>query len=138
MNRNFSAWLVAVCIASTSIGPALAESEASTPHSKGFSIDWRDMPRRAAGFVVGSVVGTPVCLVKRLAINEAAGAHALVGQKTKSLFLLVPAGIGWLPYAAIGSTVEAPCYSVRNSWLAKEPFGQEQFSLEKDSCEPLP
>ena len=123
-----------VLLVTGSILPARAEAdgnsskpELKTSSSKGAPVRAGERPLKVLGFLAGTVGGTPVCLVKRLANDEVEGTRALVG-KSRSLFLLVPAGVFWLPFAGIAGVLEAPFYSMQNSIVSK-PFSKEQFSL---------
>jgi len=87
------------------------------------------IPAKAAGFVAGAVIGTPICLVRKFKEEEVAGVRGMIGE-SKNPLLVIPAGVFWLPCSTLYSTMESPVYAVRNSWKSDKPFSKEQFSLD--------
>jgi hypothetical protein len=88
-------------------------------------------PLCIAGFTCGTIVGTPICFVRKLPSEVRNLAHGFVGSITdcESKFLLIPAGIAWLPFAGTAALMEAPVYACKGAYMAEKPFSKEQFSL---------
>ena len=105
---------------------ASASSGTQSSSTKGSSA--KGSPAMVAGVILGSIVGTPVCFVRRLKHDEVQGTQGITGDSENKL-LLVPAGAFWLTFALATSIMEAPVYAFRNSWMAEKPFSKEQFSL---------
>ena len=151
MTKNFIAALAAICVASLYIYPVWADSDpanspsaASSPSTANPTSsagspsaasstkapgNWASLPKKTIAFLVGAVVGTPICAVRK-SIDEAKdGTHGMVGETDKKQ-LIIPATLFWLPFAVVTGTLEAPCYAVINSLEnADKPFSKEQFSL---------
>lgn len=117
MNKNISAIFAVACLAMT-----------STPQAWAASSGGDEFPEKAAGFVVGSVVGTPICMVRRFMRREVELSRALSCNSNNLLFL-VPCGLVSIPVAAFGGAVEGPGYSIHNAFAAETPFSKDQFSL---------
>jgi hypothetical protein len=86
------------------------------------------LPKRALGLVCGTVVGTPVCVVRKSIDEEAYAVNGMVSDTSKKKARML-AGFFWLPFAVFTGAVEAPVFAARNSLKAEEPFSKEQFSL---------
>ena len=80
------------------------------------------------GVCLGTAVGLPVCLFRRLGHDIVEGAHGMVGD-TNNKLLLVPAAALWSPLAFCTAAMECPVYAIRDAWMAEKPFSKEQFSL---------
>ena len=86
------------------------------------------LPKKALGLVVGAIVGTPVCVVRKTIDEEKYGINGMIGTSDKKS-AQVAAGIFWAPFALFTGTVESPVYATIHSLNADEPFSKEQFSL---------
>lgn len=92
-----------------------------------------DLGTRLASFVVCTVVGTPIALVRRTGIEIAQGNHDLVGDPDtwyRKIGVVMP-GFLAVPYGAVSGGIGGPLYAVKNAWVASgdEPFGKEAMSL---------
>jgi hypothetical protein len=106
-----------------------AATPAAAPKSMGARIaSW---PLCIAGFTCGTIVGTPICFVRKLPAEVRNLAHGFVGSITEkeSKLLLIPVGIAWLPFAGTAALMEAPVYAFKDAYMAEKPFSKEQFSL---------
>lgn len=103
-------------------------SSAAASASKKPSATKAPLPRRLLGVVVGAVVGTPVCLVRKTIDEEKYGIAGIIGTNNNKA-VVTTAGVFWLPFAFMTGTVESPVYATLNSLNAEEPFSKAQFSL---------
>ncbi len=88
-------------------------------------------PLSIAGFACGTVVGTPICFVRKLPSEWHNLAYGFTGSITdnQNKLLSIPAGIAWLPFSATAALMEAPVYAFKDAYMAEKPFSKEQFSL---------
>lgn len=115
----------------TASSPVLADESVATTSSLGPS-STPSAHKRILGAVIGTVIGTPICAVRRIAYNETYGVHGMVGN-TDNRVAIVSAGAFWLPFSVVIGAVEAPCYSFKHSVCnTAKPFSKEQFSLGAD------
>ena len=85
--------------------------------------------KRVLGIVVGTVVGTPVCVVRKTIDEEKYGINGMIGTSNNKK-AQVAAGLFWAPFAVFTGAVESPAYAAINSLNATdEPFTKSQFSL---------
>src|SRR4029453_11946619 len=82
MKKNFIAAIAAVCAASLSTYPACADPASGQQSGKG-SADGSSWPKKAIGFVVGAVVGTPICAFRRAIDEQKAATDYMVGNTDK-------------------------------------------------------
>jgi len=110
---------------------AVAQSPSNQPPTKTSSS--ADAATRSASFVVGSVGGTPVALVRRTWDMTDAGAKQWTKEvfHTQNKIVLIPARLVTVTYALVFSVGEAPFWSLRNAWKhsADQPFSKDVFSL---------
>jgi len=116
--------------------PASAVTPVSTPtanaaDSKGVGARLASWPVCIAGFACGTIVGTPICFFRKLPSEIHNLAYGFVGSITdnQSKYLLIPAGIAWLPFSGTAALMEAPVYAFKDAYMAEKPFSKEQFSL---------
>lgn len=104
-------------------GPKLADGS-SNPYPGGDSD--ASPAARAAGFLVGTIIGTPVAMVRSSLTDLKRGSEELSGHNGGA----VGGGIGVLlfPWTAIGGLVQGPFYSMENAWRF-EPFTKDSFSM---------
>lgn len=110
---------------------AAATTPATAPAPKSMGARVASWPLCIAGFTCGTVVGTPICFVRKLPSEVKNLAHGFVGSITdhESKFFLIPVGIFWLPFAGTAALMEAPVYAFKDAYMAEKPFSKEQFSL---------
>lgn len=103
---------------------------AKTASSKSSSGGSAAVPARFASFVVGSVVGTPVAMVRKSKQEIVTATRDLVGD-TNNKFLLGAGGFLGVPAGLISGFFEGPVYGVMDAWKgsADEPFSAETFSM---------
>ncbi len=95
----------------------------------GKKINWATLPFKSVAFAVGAVVGTPICMARKIVDEEKDGIKGCVGDTDKQHMRII-AGMFWLPFAATVGAAEAPVYSTINSLVnADKPFSKDQFSL---------
>lgn len=87
-------------------------------------------PERLSSFACCSVLGVPICMVRRFYYETRNGARDLVGEHKNPASMAAASALS-LPYAAVGAILEGVPYSILHSWRgsAVEPFGKEAFSL---------
>ncbi|MBX9724477.1 MAG: hypothetical protein K2X81_23910 [Candidatus Obscuribacterales bacterium] len=116
------------------IMPCQADAKASGSSKQ--SSNWTSFPKKTIGFCIGSIVGIPVCCVRKPIDEEKYG----VGQMTHDsddARVKIPAKIFYFPMAAASGILEAPFSSVKNSWQNRdEPFSKAQFSLGEEKPAP--
>jgi hypothetical protein len=114
--------------AAKEVKPAKTAKTAKTASSK--SGGTAAGPARFASFVVGSVVGTPVAMVRKTKQEIITATKDLVGD-TNNKFLLGAGGILGVPAGIVSGFFEGPVYGVVDAWKgsADEPFSAESFSL---------
>lgn len=125
-----------------SIAPILTKSPdpvAATPSSAAANVTSNrkplrlsSIPKSIAGCCLGFIVGTPVCFAKKLpqeAMEEARGFVGTIAKNEDNKYLVGPAFVMCLAPAGLITLLDAPMYSLRNSWMADKPFSKEQFSL---------
>jgi hypothetical protein len=121
--------LAMATIISLCASPAFAVSNAEGDTKGKEPANWSAVPKKTLALVVSSFAGVPIAMVRRYAHAEVDGAHGMVGD-TENKFLLIPAGILWLPFAACLGVMEAPGCALKNSFYNfDKPFSKEQFSL---------
>lgn len=135
LREIFVAILCAILSASTG---ALADTEQSPsatakprPNKSALS-HLMSLPVSLAGVCAGVAVGTPICYVRKLHQEVRESSHGLAGSIVNDenhKFLLIPAGLVWLPVSLVITTLEAPGYALKDAWMADKPFSKEQFSL---------
>lgn len=89
------------------------------------------VPKHVLGFVAGSLVGTPICVVRKFKDEEVNGIEGTVG-KDANVVVKAGAALFWMPMSMFATALEAPVFAIKNSWMAEEPFSKEQFSLGED------
>lgn len=113
--------------------PVMADQSppSSTATKKSRAAGLAKMPLHLVGFCAGTVIGTPICALRKFPQEMNEGGHGFIGSITDSdnKLWLIPGGILWLPFAMVTSTMEAPFYALKNAWIAEQPFSKEQFSL---------
>jgi hypothetical protein len=111
------------------VSPGLADANTSSTADTKSSSPKPSIPKRVLGAIVGTVVGTPVCIARRILWDEKDGIRGIVGD-TSNKVAIVSAGAFWLPFSITTGCVEAPCYSFKHSMCnTDKPFSKEQFSL---------
>jgi hypothetical protein len=87
------------------------------------------MPTRLAGCIAGTMVGIPVCVVRRSKFEDWYAAHNMVGDDGNKALRVTLKAL-WCPVAVITGVCEAPAdgtmNAIRNS---SKPFSKDQFSL---------
>lgn len=92
-----------------------------------------ELPKRALGVVCGTIVGTPVNVIRRPIAEEKYGIRSMV-KDTEKKRLTIPAAIFYFPFAVTVGVLESPASALKRSVLnADKPFSKEQFSLGKES-----
>lgn len=128
--RSLVALSVNIAIAAVCI-PALADTTgtaagANRPKSSSGSRSW---PARIAGVIVGSVVGTPVCAIRKTIDEEKYGIQGMVGD-TDNKLKKVAAGVFWLPFSVLLAPAESPiCATVNAMRESDKPFSKSQFAI---------
>ena len=113
-------------------------SQAAVSKSPQKSASNVSFPKKVLGVVVGTVVGIPVCLVRRPYINEKYGVSQLTGDSDQPR-VMVPAALWYVGFATAAGVFEAPWVAFTNSFAnADKPFSKAQFSLTEPTVEPNP
>jgi len=112
-----------------SSSPSIKTARAAAPaKTKGKST--ASLPKKAIGFVVGSLVGLPVCIVRNPVSEEKWSIDNWTGDNKDKPRVTIPAGIAYSPFAVIDGILLSPFSSLKHSWQNfDEPFSKEQFSL---------
>ena len=85
--------------------------------------------RECVGVVLGTLVGIPVCAVRKPIAEEKYGIAQMSGEHNQ-LRVKIPAAIFYLPIAVATGVFEAPYWAVGNSVIySDQPFSKDQFSL---------
>lgn len=105
----------------------LVPADAASP-AKSSSSSLLSAPLAVMGICAGFVVGSPIAIARRFVHDEKSGTRGIAGD-TSNPWLLAPAAVISLPFAAISGFCEGPVYAFRNSYMADKPFSKEQFSL---------
>ncbi len=100
---------------------------AGNPGKKHFGLS--ALPMRVCSIVAGTVVGTPVCMVRCSIWEEKYATRGMVGD-TDDKFLQVAAGTAWVPLGLLTGIPEAPFSALKRSYInSDKPFSKDQFSL---------
>jgi hypothetical protein len=96
------------------------------------SHDWKPIAKQAASFVSGAVLGAPVAFarISYLAEKEQTKSIPFIGErknpiaKGTAMLLVVPSSM-------FSGAIQAPYYSIMNSWKQSqdEPFSKESFGF---------
>jgi hypothetical protein len=88
------------------------------------------LPKKAFGFVIGTLVGVPVCMVRNPVSEEKWSVDNWTGDNKDKPRVAIPAGIAYSPFALVDGILLSPFSSLKHSWQNfDEPFSKEQFSL---------
>jgi hypothetical protein len=128
---NTSAPLVPATASAPARASAPAAASTSALPSQKLGARIASLPLFIAGCACGTVVGTPICFVRKFPSEFHNLAYGFVGSITdnKSKWLSIPAGIAWLPFSGTATLMEAPVYAFKDAYMAEKPFSKEQFSL---------
>lgn len=89
-----------------------------------------NLATKVAGFLFGTIFGTPVAMVRSAGVDLKRGTGELTGQ-SKNPVLVGLVGTVLLPYTAASGLVQGPFYGVENAYK-REPFTKDSFSLGGD------
>jgi hypothetical protein len=96
------------------------------------------LPVKALGFLVGSVVGIPVCAVRSTIYDEKYTIRQWTGDSDQKK-LTIPAGVFWAPFAVFTGVGSSPLLAIKHSGKKfNAPFSKGQFSLGDDQFLPNP
>jgi|SRR5271156_1807860 len=111
----------------SSNAPASAAPAPSAPAKKHYGLS--ALPLRVCSIVTGTIVGTPVCMLRCSVWEEKYATKGMVGD-TDDKFLQTAAGTFWLPLGAMTGVCEAPFSALKRSYAnSDKPFSKDQFSL---------
>jgi len=130
--KIFSTSVALFCLCFVFASTVLADAKVSANTPPNSLSSKPSVPKRVLGAFVGTVVGTPICFVRRAAWDEKEGVRGIIGD-TNNKVAVVAAGAFWLPFSVVTGFLEAPCYAFKQSMCnTDKPFSCEQFSLGKD------
>lgn len=92
-----------------------------------------DLGTRLASFTVCTIIGAPIALTRRTAIEMAQGNHDLIGDADtwwKKVGVVFP-GFLCVPYGAVSGGASGTMYCLKNAWVnsGTEPFSKDAMSL---------
>ena len=85
---------------------------------------------KAAGFLVGTILGTPVAMVRSAGVDWKRGTSELSGN-SKNPVIRGAVGTVLLPYSAFSGLIQGPFYGFENAFK-KQPFTKDAFCLGED------
>jgi len=85
--------------------------------------------KKFVSFLAGTVVGVPVCMVRRSKYEDWYAVHGMVGDSDNKL-ARATLGTLWFPFAVVTGVCEAPFDGAINAFRnTDKPFSKDQFSL---------
>jgi hypothetical protein len=119
-----------LCVPAFADTPTTAPTTTTAPSAtKHKSSSGASFPVRVAGVIVGTLVGTPVCVVRKSIDEQKYAVQGMVGDTNSKLKRLV-AGAIWLPLGIATGTVESPiCAAVNSLRENDKPFSKSQFAI---------
>jgi hypothetical protein len=138
--------VLSTCLAFALTAPlALADDQTTsasggkTPKTSAPSHSLLKAPFTVAGLVAATVVGTPVCFVRKLPREIKDGGLGLAGTfvndsdttgNASNKWIVVPSTVLWSPFATTVAFLQSPGLALGHAWNAKRPFSKEQFSFD--------
>jgi hypothetical protein len=82
--------------------------------------------KKLFSIIAATVIGTPVCMVRRTKYEESYGVKGMIGDSDRKASKLL-AGVFWLPNAIVCGVAEAPFDAFANA-LMYPAFSKDQLS----------